>query len=942
MAKNKYSQLHQLLKSVSYKSPIYTNPLYLLAKGTDAGIYRQIPKMVIIVNQASEMQIVLNYCHELELPLTFKAGGTSLSGQTISNSVLVELGPEFSKYTIHENGKFASFEPGVKGGIANLVLAKYGRKIGPSPASINAAKIGGIVANNASGSSYGIATNSYNTIKGMKIILLDGTLLDTSNESSREQFRKSHPELLQKLASLRIYIHENKDINTKIQHKYKLKNTCGYGVNSFIDFSDPIDILEHLMVGSEGTLGFISEVTFETIVDHPLKACALLFYDGLAQASNAIMPLRQCEVSAAELMDRKALRSVENNSGMPEILKTLGEDVAALLIETSAPTQELLDKQIQDIIHRLKDIPTLFPIEFTQDKKEFANLWKVRKGLFTSAAATRPKGTACIIEDIAFPGEVLGEALTDLQNLLNLFGYEDSVMWGHLLDGNIHFLIMPDFKNPQQMENYKAFMHQLAVIVVQKYDGSLKAEHGTGRNMAPFVEFEWGKDIYNIMKQLKNAFDPKYLLNPGVIINDDPEIFAKNIKPLPEVNELIDDCIECGFCESTCPTKDFTLTPRQRIVIYRELHRLKSSGEKSQLKALSSSYEYHGKESCATDGLCAMDCPVGINTGKLIKELRFYDKSAFAKSIAGFVANHFAGTVSMVRPALAAVNIIQKIIPTVVMKSISGFIHRISFRNVPLWNEYLPKQGPKIVKNTIPENTDFLGKVVYFPACINRMFGISKDYDEKAALTQVTKSVLEKARFQILYPEKLESLCCGMAFDSKGFKEQGMTKLKELEQRLLEISNQGEIPVLCDMSPCLLRMKDLMDTRLKLYEPVEFVSKYLVDKLIFTKLPETISIHSTCSNIKMGLDDALTGLADLCAEKVIKPSKTKCCGWAGDKGFNLPELNTSALRYLKSELPEQVQHGYSTSRTCEIGLTLHSGVSYKSILYLVDKVTKPI
>lgn len=941
------SAIKTLLKRLKGKIPanqIYVKEIDRLAKGTDAGFYRLIPQLVIQVNNEEEIVAVLQSCQLLNIPCTFKAAGTSLSGQTITDSVLIEIGPDFNQMSIKDNGETATFQPGIRGGFANQKLAKYGRKIGSSPASLNAAKIGGIVANNASGASYGIITNSYNTLENIRIVLADGAVLDTSENDSRNSFKISHKELLDKIEEIKERIVTNEHIFNKIKAKYKLKNTTGYGMNSFIDFDDPIDIMAHLMVGSEGTLGFISNVTLKTIEDYPNKTCALLFLPNIGEAAKAILPLRECKVSAAELMDRNALRAVEDVDGMPSILKELPDAAAALLIETSAISFEELETQQSEIIEKLKDVSTLFPIRFTDNFKDYATYWKVRKGLFTSAAATRSIGSSCIIEDIAFPGETLAQALSDLQNLLKEHNYKGSVTWGHLLDGNIHFLIMPDFSKIEEMESYKSFMNKLADLVIKKYNGSLKAEHGTGRNMAPFVEFEWGTDIFQLMKEVKTAFDPKNILNPGVLINDDPEVHTKNIKPLPQANEIIDKCIECGFCEHSCPSRDLTLTPRQRITVFRQWNQLKEAGKAKEVRKLAKEYRYRGEESCATDGLCALNCPVNINTGSLIKQLRFAQKGKLGLSIASFIAKRFGKFVNIARVVLNVVHWTQRMIPELVIRQIANLMHKGSGRTIPLWNKYMPKGAPEIKPqiSKIKSQTIDASKVVYFPACINRIFGNSMEYREKEALTQVTRILLEKAGYEIIYPKNLQNQCCGMAFDSKGFKKQGEQKLKELEAALLEASENGKLPVLCDMSPCLLRMKDLMDKRLELMEPIEFSLKYLKKNLEFNKLEETVMVHATCSTTKMGLEDKLVELAEMCATKVIKPEKTGCCGWAGDKGFNLPELNKSALRYLKEETPEKVNYGYSNSRTCEIGLSLHSGISYKSILYLVDKSTKAL
>ncbi len=936
----KLSLLHNYLSFSLPSVKIFSKPLELLAKGTDAGFYRLVPQLVVQVNCEDEVVKLLQKCSELGIAVTFKAGGTSLSGQTITDSVLIELGPDFIRHRINYDGSEASFEPGIRGGYANILLAPYRKKIGPSPASINAARIGGIVSNNASGSSYGIETNSYNTVLSMRIVTPDGTVLDTGNMESRSAFELSHRELLDGLSDIRKTILNNPVVKEKIEHKYRLKNTTGYGMNSFVDFDDPIDIYQHLMIGAEGTLGFISEVTFRTIDDYPEKACALVFFADVRDAAAAVMPLRQCKVSAAELMDRNALRSVEGKDGMPEVLRTLPEGSCALLIESSALTQTGLENQIKEIVDSLQSVRTLYPIEFTFDRRQYNNIWKVRKGLLTSGAATRPKGTACLIEDIAFPGEVLGDALVALNSLLVRRGYGDTVMWGHLLDGNIHFLVMPDFSEPAQMENYKAFMHELAELVTVQFDGSLKAEHGTGRNMAPFVEKEWGSDIYSLMKRVKQICDPKNILNPGVLINDDPEVYAKNIKPLPVANPLIDDCIECGFCESSCPSRNFSMTPRQRIVVFREITRLKREKRYAEAAVLQKNFDFSGIESCATDGLCALNCPVEIDTGVLIKELRNNEISPFADRVASWIATHFSQSVAFARMMLNGVWYIGKIIPDAVMAPVAKGIHKLSGRNIPLWNRHLPKGAPALELKSDDSENDL--KVVYFPACINRIFGVSRGYDTRETVTQKTVSVLHKAGYSVVYPQSTNKLCCGMAFDSKGYKAQGMLKLKELEKALLEASDYGRYPVVCDMSPCLLRMKRLMDRRLKLYDPVAFTLEYLKPKLRFRKIKDIVTVHSTCSNTKMDQEDMLVELASLCASEVVKPLQTGCCGWAGDKGFSVPGLNASALRFLKSELPDSVTHGYSTSRTCEIGLSLHGEITYQSIMHLVDDATEKI
>jgi len=931
----KVRDLSNLLKNKLGASRVYTRHIDLLSKGTDASFYRLIPQLAVRVESEQEAVFVIKACYLAGIPITFKAGGTSLSGQTITNSVLMEIGDLFSKSSISEDGKLATFECGLTGGLANRRLAGFGRKLGPSPASINSARISGIVANNASGSSYGIKYNSYNTIRGMRLVMADGTILDTRDKESRDVFRKSHAALLSALVQLSESVKGNQAMREKISHKYQLKNTCGYGVNSLIDFDDPIDILEHLMIGSEGTLGFISEVTFETVPNLPLKATSLVFFPNIRYACQAITPLRNCKVSAAELMDYNALQAVADKPGMPKVLKELDPEHVALLIDTSASDPETLKKQIKDIETGLKEIPTVFPLEFTTDAETYAMLWRVREGLFTSAASARAPGTACIIEDLAFRAEVLAEAISELKKLIEKFDYQGYVIWGHLLDGNIHFVIFPDFSDPEEVKHYERFMEELAELTL-KFDGSLKAEHGTGRNMAPFVAREWGNDIYQVMKSIKQIIDPKGILNPGVLINEDPVIHLANLKPMPASHELIDQCIECGFCEPACPSKDLTLTPRQRIVIYRRLHELETNENfGNEYRHLAKAFNYQGDATCATDGLCALNCPVDINTGTLVKDLRFKNNRAFSRSVARFIGRNMAGVTAFLRFFLNVGYAKQRILGSGVLVSVTRVLHRLV--GTPVWNAKMPK-GARLVK--MSKVNGAIGKVVYFPTCINRTFGLSPGDPEKEALVQKTLSLLNKAGYEVVLPEGLNNLCCGMAFSSKGFKAEGKHKANELEAALLKASENGRLPVLCEMSPCLLHMKETLSEELELLEPIAFSLKYLVPRLEFSPLDEKITVHATCSTTKLGLDKELEKLALMCAREVVIPDQVGCCGWAGDRGFTHPELNHAALRHLKNQLPADVKNGYSTSRTCEIGLSSQAGIPYRSVFYLVDQVTQ--
>lgn len=937
MLSGKYQQLYQQLTPSIDSKRIFHDPLHTLAFGTDASFYRLIPKMVIKTTGEEEVSLILKECSKLSIPVTFRAAGTSLSGQAISDSVLVIAGNHWNKFKIDQDGLRISLQPGLTGGKVNSLLARYGRKIGPDPASIDAAMIGGIAANNASGMCCGTSENSYKTLSSMRVIFADGSVLDTASQESKELFAKTHPKLIQDISEMAALVKMNSELADRIARKFKMKNTTGYSLNALVDFTDPFEVIEHLMIGSEGTLGFIAEISYKTVVEHRCKASSLMVFPDIEKACNAVSLLKSAPVSAVELMDRAGLRSVEDQEGVPGYLKTLSPTASALLVETRAHNVDELNRQIAIILDTIKSISTEIPVGFTSIPSEYALLWKIRKGMFPSIGAIRKSGTTVIIEDVAFPVPRMAEATLDLQKLFEKWQYNEAVIFGHALEGNLHFVFTQDFGIQREVDRYAGFMADVADLVVAKYDGALKAEHGTGRNMAPFVEKEWGREAFELMKQIKQIFDPQNLLNPGVILNNDPEAHLKNLKPIPEASEKIDKCIECGFCEPTCVSAELTLTPRQRIVVYREMARLAKTGHEPHIAALlAQDYKYEGNETCATDGLCANACPVKIDTGKLVKDIR-KEEIGKRQARALWIADRMAGVTASARVGLSVVGFFHSVLGTAVMKGISGGLKTLSGNRIPLWNHYLPIGAKKI--NTQPQTLTSERKVVYFPSCINRAMGVSMENRREKQLSETMVKLLNKGGYEVIFPENVNELCCGMAFSSKGYTEAGTKKSNELEMSLIKASENGRYPVLCDMSPCLFTMKENMKSGLKLYEPVEFILDYLLSNLEIEPIDETITVFPVCSMKKMGLEGKLVELAQKCAKEVKVP-ETNCCGFAGDRGFSFPELNKHGLRNLKIQIPEDVRYGYSTSRTCEIGLSLHSGISHQSIVYLVDKVSK--
>ena len=991
-----YQQFLKEIKGFMKESCIYTDELRTLAWGTDASFYRYIPQIVLRSQDEEELSRIVKTAHKYKLPFTFRAAGTSLSGQTVSDSILIVAGKNWEKYKVAVDHETIRLQPGIVGGRVNEILKPFGRVFPPDPASIGSAMVGGIVCNNASGMNCGVHANSDRMLVSARLVLADGTVLDTGSESSREEFLKTHPEFIRKIEDLRDRVRANKPLADRIRKKYSIKNVTGLNIRPLVAYDDPFDIIAHSIVGSEGTLAFLSEVEMKTLHDYKYRASAMVYFYTMKESCEAVVAMKKLKateedirmsgedlmVKSAEMLDYLSLASVDDpvylkykedvDAGrIPGVEPGDYKGLTAVLTETKAITHEELLTKIAAISECLSHFNLYIPAEFTEDPKIYGKYWAIRSGIFPSVGGMRPIGTSCLIEDVAFPLEDLPEATVKLQKMIADHGYPDACIYGHAFEGNYHFILNQSFKTEQDVKQYEDMMRDVARLVVEEYDGSLKAEHGTGRNMAPFVKYEWGEEAYEVMKELKAIFDPENLLNRGCIFNDDPLCFIKRFKPLPElkmkmqldntaeVDNHVEEkpfnsseamrkgvykankCIECGFCEVNCLSCGFTLSSRQRIVIRREISRLQETGENPErVKTLLDEYQYLGNQTCAGDGLCSTSCPMKINTGDLTHLIRqeLYPAQSMGYKVADFGAKHMAGIKTTLRYVLDAANLGHTVLGTSAMSGLCNTLHKAG---VPLWTPAMPKSAkqPKPGSRVAPKLSKMDKRVVYFPSCINQTMGLAKGAPVKNSLVDEMVKLCNKAGYTVIFPKGIDKMCCGTIWESKGMLDIADRKTAELEEALWEASEQGRYPVLCDQSPCLHRMRKCI-SKMKLYEPAEFIMTFLRQHLDFHPIDRRVAVHLTCSTREMGLSDTLIELTRLCSNNVFLPEGVGCCGFAGDRGWTHPETNKWALRKLKGQIEEnKIEVGYSNSRTCEVGLQTNGGIPYMSIAYLVNECT---
>ena len=920
---------------------VLARPIDRVAFAADASFYRLVPQAVVLAASEGEVVRLFALSREHGVPMTFRAAGTSLSGQAISDGILVETKRHWSRIEVEAGGARVRVQPGAVGAHVNARLAPHGAKIGPDPASIAACAMGGILANNASGNCCGVAQNAYHTLASMRIVLPSGTTIDTADlVRADEALRAREPALWSGLGHLRDRVRADAALTARIRAKYRIKNTTGYSLNAFLDHELPADILQHLMIGSEGTLGFIAEAVLNTVPDYPVKYTGLLCFPDIFAASAAVPALAGADAKAVELMDRASLASIQHAPGAPAFIATLPPGAAALLVEFQAAdiaARAGLERTAADACARLD---LVHPARFTHDALEQLGLWKLRKGLFTSVGAIRASGTTVIIEDVAFPVDRLAHATSDLRRLFTRHGYDRAIVFGHAKDGNLHFVITQSFNDQAAIDRYARLMDDVVAMVVDDYDGSLKAEHGTGRNMAPFVETEWGPDALAIMRELKGLVDPRHLLNPGVILNDDPQAHLAHLKSLPSIPTHADACIECGFCEGVCPSRHHTLTPRQRIVVERELERLHEAGDARAFASLGHDAEHDVIDTCAADSLCSTQCPVLIDTGALVKHLRHGRHGCAATLAAEWVATHFDLAESTVGAALRAGHVAARVIGDERLQAVS----RVATAGATQWVPPMPHAAAR----TQPGGDAAHADVVFVSACITRTMGSALpggDGEPEASTAQLFQALCVRAGLRAFVPDA-SGTCCGVPFSSKGFDDAHEIASAHLRHQMRIWSREGAIPVVLDTSPCAHGVKrdlagDTSAPPLRVLDVAEYVHDTVLPRLTIAHPLESVVVHPVCSQTVDGIAPRVLAIARACARHVDAPLDGQCCGMAGDRGFSHPALTASATAPLVEAMRARGCDGaFVSSHTCSIALARATGRRWDSLLALVERASR--
>jgi D-lactate dehydrogenase len=922
---------------------VASRALDLIRYASDASPYRMIPSAVAIPRDVEDVVKLLSLARRTATPLVFRAGGTSLSGQSQTDGILLDVRRHWQGIEIELEGQRARVQPGAVLGHVNRLLARHGRRIGPDPASTNIACAGGVIANNSGGMRCGVRADSYRTVRSMTIVLPNGEVIDTAAAGAEERFAACAPELARGLEEIRDELRADTQLSERVRRKFEIKNTTGYRLVAFLDADEPLEIFRRLMIGSEGTLGFVAEAVFDTVELGRHTTLSLSLFDDIDAAVDAVGQLVAAGASATELMVAPTLIAAAwNMPGTPERWKELPPQSAALLVEFRAELEADLDAREQAAIEILSSREPLDPVRFSREREEIEMLWHVREGMQGLLAAMRGPGVTMIIEDVCVPPARVGEAARDLQQLLGEHGFLPGVA-GHASAGNLHFLLTPNFGEQADLDRYEAFMEGLVELIVDRYDGSLKAEHGTGINMASYVEREWGPKATEMMWRVKQLADPDGILAPGVVLTRDDGAHLRNLASTPEIEEDATKCIECGFCEPACPSRDLTTTPRQRIVLRREMARQPTGSP--VLEALLDQYQYDAIQTCAADGTCALACPVGIDTGELVKGLRAREHGGSEERAALLLAEHWEAVERSARAALRA----GRALGDGTMRTATGLARRaLAHELIPSWSEAMPGPAKGKLSSTVREGA----AAVYLPACINRIFGNPRGLADEPSVPEALVAVSARAGRPLWIPDDVAGVCCATPWSSKGYKRGHRHMAAKVAGAVLRWTEDGQLPLVLDASSCTLGLLGEVGPELdeptrerlqqvRIVDSIQWVHDSLMPSLEIERRVGSVALHPPCSAIHLGLRERLEAIAGELAEEVTVPAATTCCGMAGDRGLLHPELPAAALAHVAEELDDRrFDACLCSNRTCEIGLAQVTGRPYSSFVLLLEALTR--
>ena len=587
----------------------------LTAYAIDASIYRLEPQAVVLIENEADLIKVIEYARTNRVPLTARAGGSNLTGNAIGEGIILEFSRMSRILELNREEKWVRVQPGKIYAELNRDLERHGLFFAPDPSSGDVCKIGGMVGNNSAGPhtlKYGAVKDNVHEIRA---ILSDGRAL------SVRPYPVDHPDFEhlmdrhERLRELYALLKANKALIRR--HRIRVsKNSSGYNLFDMADRLDEgIFDLAKLFVGSEGTLGFMTEARLK-LIDRPARtATALVYFDRLDEVGHAVNAFLPFRPSAMELMDSSSLNLI--GRGRFDIPPAAA---AMLLVEFD---EEPIEEKIERVREATRAYRLSRPVEAARSDEPLGlerqeALWKVRKAIYpTLYRYDAKKKPINFVDDVVVPAARLPELIAYLDSYFKERNIPVAI-YGHIGDGNAHINPLMDMNDPDDLRRMAAISKEIHSIVIHQFGGSLCGEHGDGRVRGEFLRDLYGEEVYSLFIKIKELFDPDHILNPGVKLTAVP--FTTHL----DAERLSKPCATCGKCNTVCPVYDVSQE--------------ESNGARGWFHILTApdySYEKAARvvEACVNCKSCYAVCPAGIDVSTYVLEKR----AEHPNRLAGFI-----------------------------------------------------------------------------------------------------------------------------------------------------------------------------------------------------------------------------------------------------------------------------------------------------------------
>ncbi|WP_306061650.1 FAD-binding and (Fe-S)-binding domain-containing protein [Natronococcus wangiae] len=890
----------------------YSRELY----ATDASAYEVLPIGVVYPTGTEDVAAVMRYCAEHDVPVLPRGGGTSLAGQTVNEAVVLDFTRYMNGVTeIDPEARRARAETGITIGALNRALESTGLKFAPDPSTADRSALGGAIGNNTTGAhslKYG-KTDAY--VEECEVVLADGSV-ERFGETDVDELRsRADPdgEFVERIYTEVVRIIDEESDAIEDAYPTLKRNVSGYNLDVLIEEAGSGTVnLAKLLVGSEGTLGIVTEaeVSLESIPN--TKSVAVLCYRSLLEAMDDVGAILEHDPVAVEVMDDVILDLARNTEEFADVVDILPDGTGSFLLvefyaDTDAESREMVDQLIDD-----RDGDRAFSALTAYDEARQKRLWKMRKASTPILLSrTGDEKHIAFIEDIAVPPEHLSDYIADFQVIMEDYDTFGS-FYAHAGPGCIHIRPLVNTKNAEGVETME-FIADDATDLAVKYGGSVSGEHGDGRARTQWNRKLYGDRVWNVFRELKTAFDPDWLLNPGSVCGDHD--MTENLRVGPDsrfeagfdpvldwdtengFQGMVELCHGCGGCRTSqegtggvmCPTyraaqEEITST-RGRANMLRQA----MTGGLDEGEAFSDEFVTEVMDLCVGCKGCAKDCPSEVDMAKLKAEVEHEYHQRHGASVRDrlFANIH---TFSKLGSLTAPVSNYATKLPGA-RAVLEGTIGIARERSLPVFHretfaDWFEDRGSRV------DPDDAERKVLLFP-------DVYTNYNDPE-IGKAAVRVLEAAGVHVALPEGVTS--SGRPAFSKGFLDEARERAERNVNALVPDVRDGWDVVVCEPSDAVMFQSDYPDLVVgndvdtiaeRTYGVCEYLDVHRLDEdLEFDEVAERLTYHGHCHQKATKKDHHAVGVLRR-AGYAVDPLDSSCCGMAGSFGYEAEHYSMS-------------------------------------------------